>query len=108
MWGLTVSGQTLKNVLRKVTRLIKKGEVPEKKVFLMLGTNDMLVRGTQEEISVASMCSKLWCIINILADNTEQIVVLTLPPIPKHYHQKDDIDRMCQYNRYIRKLAKNR
>ncbi|KAE8738730.1 hypothetical protein FOCC_FOCC015776 [Frankliniella occidentalis] len=96
--GYCVSGQRVGDLLRRLrSGFYHLG----KRVVVMIGTNDLL-RSTPAR----QMCTELGKVVQHLKENmTEEIIILTLPPIPRLQNQTYHWQRLQQYNDYIKQLA---
>uniref|UniRef100_A0A1B6BZT7 OSK domain-containing protein n=1 Tax=Clastoptera arizonana TaxID=38151 RepID=A0A1B6BZT7_9HEMI len=95
--GICVSGQTILDLHNRV----KEGYYPiSKKIILMIGTNDLL--RNQDGMT---MCHHLSDLVYTLKQRTENIVLFTLPPIPKIESDLSHWDRLEMYNNHIKYLC---
>uniref|UniRef100_A0A1B6GU81 OSK domain-containing protein n=1 Tax=Cuerna arida TaxID=1464854 RepID=A0A1B6GU81_9HEMI len=96
--GICVSGQTITDLHKRV----KEHFYPiSDKIILMIGTNDFL-----RNSDVSTMCKELSALIETLQETVSNIVLLTLPPIPKleKRHSSRHFALLEKYNSYIRGL----
>ncbi|XP_046687260.1 uncharacterized protein LOC124372893 [Homalodisca vitripennis] len=96
--GICVSGQTITDLHKRV----KERFYPiSDKIILMIGTNDFL-----RNLDVSIMCKELSALIETLQETVSNIVLLTLPPIPKleKRHSSRHFALLEKYNSYIRGL----
>jgi len=96
--GICVSGQTIPDLHRRVK---EKFYPISDKVILMIGTNDFL-----RNADISTMCSELGALVRTLQETVTNLVLLTLPPIPK-LEMKQNLHHfklLDKYNNFIRSL----
>uniref|UniRef100_A0A1B6MNB7 OSK domain-containing protein n=1 Tax=Graphocephala atropunctata TaxID=36148 RepID=A0A1B6MNB7_9HEMI len=96
--GICVSGQTITDLHRRVK---EKFYPISDKIILMIGTNDFL-----RNVDVTTMCKELTALVETLLETVDNIVLLTLPPIPKleRKHSSQHFALLDKYNSHIRSL----
>lgn len=94
--GICVSGQTISELHRRVRQ---KFYPIDKKIVLMIGTNDFL-----RNAEVSTMCHELSSLVKSLQESASNIVILTLPPVPKLSFREDHWTKLDKYNKHILSL----
>ncbi|XP_067011639.2 maternal effect protein oskar-like [Anabrus simplex] len=91
--GYCVSGQTLKDL-----RMRLKAEFyrVSDKVILLIGTNDLL-RDTKPD----RMQTRMKSILRYIRETASEVVVLTVPPVPKLAFKEDHWSRLQAFNSFI-------
>ncbi|XP_046666523.1 uncharacterized protein LOC124358274 [Homalodisca vitripennis] len=97
--GICVSGQTIDDLHNRVK---EKFYPISDKIIIMIGTNDFL-----RNAEVTTMCQGLSALLNTLQETVNDIVLLTLPPIPKlgEAQGPHHFALLQNYNNYIRSLG---
>lgn len=94
--GICVSGQTISELHKRVRQ---KFYPIDKKIVLMIGTNDFL-----RNAEVSTMCHELSSLVKSLQESASHIVILTLPPVPKLSFREDHWTKLEKYNKHILSL----
>ncbi|XP_054261543.1 centrosomal protein of 164 kDa isoform X2 [Macrosteles quadrilineatus] len=95
--GICVSGQTITDLHKRV----RDNFYPiSDKIILMIGTNDFL-----RNVNVSRMCEELSALVKTLQKSASNIILLTLPPIPKLAKKNTNhFELLDIYNQHIRSL----
>lgn len=94
--GLCVGGQTISELIDKVEQ---NKDGLSSKVMVYIGTNDIL-----KNKSLQDMKSDMDRLLTILVNMGKEIIVLTLPPIPKIGSDITRRERVRNFNTYLRGL----
>ncbi|KAF5294250.1 hypothetical protein FQR65_LT10836 [Abscondita terminalis] len=95
-----VSGQKIE----EIELLLRKKEYPiGKKVILLIGTNDFL-----NNTLVEHMYRAYNSLVKFLKENTEHLVLLTVPPVPKLAGHADHWIKLKRFNDMIFRYAKDK
>ncbi len=98
--GLCRSGQSITGLLRRVKKQRPSGI--HDKVICMVGTNSI-----RRKLNVQCCTKRMNQLVNeLLQKGVKELVLCTIPPIPRHYEDRAIWKRLINYNRYIRKFKR--